>query len=181
MAILHLKPSCISLAQAKQFADTYHSQGFGKNVLGVSHAEFISFIRIGNLCELVFADWLHINHIQFEAPEMLIPHAGPHKKGADLVLTHSKQEVDIKAANKSFHKRILIREDQFKAHVHDIYIGAKYMNDAQIEIHGYSTGEDLMKTQLHDFGYGLCRNLMLDELKSMNQFLNLCQLKKDVR
>jgi hypothetical protein len=172
--MLSFKPDSTSLLQAKEFADAYQTNGFGKNVLGVSHTEFISFIRIGKLCELVFAQWLIKNNIAFEAPEMLIPHPGNYKKGADLILTHSQQEVDIKAANKAFHKRILIREDQFQAHVHDIYIGAKYVSDECVQIHGYTTGKLLLQNQPKDFGYGLCRNLMLDELKSLELFISHC-------
>ena len=173
--IYKFKPDEASLLQAKQFAEAYQTMGYGKNVLGVSHDEFISFIRIGKLCELVFAQWLLRNGVEFEAPEMLIPHPGNHKKGADLILSHSKQEVDIKAANKSFHKRILIREDQFQAHVHDIYIGAKYVDDTCIEMHGYTTGKLLLLNEPKDFGYGMCRNLMLNELKSLDEFLGYCR------
>lgn len=178
--MLSFKPDNLSLLQAKEFAEAYHANGFGKNVLGVSHDEFISFIRIGKLCELVFAQWLLNHGILFEAPDMLIPHPGNHKKGADLVLSHSSQEVDIKAANKAFHKRILIREDQFQAHVHDIYIGAKYVSDSCVELHGYTTGKLLMMNQPKDFGYGLCRNLMLGELKPLDLFLDYCLQLKSV-
>lgn len=173
-------PDETSLLQAREFAMAYQNNGYGKNVLGVSHEEFISFIRIGKLCELVFAQWLMKNGVQFEAPEMLVPHPGNHKKGADLILSHSKQEVDIKAANKSFHKRILIREDQFQAHVHDIYIGAKYIDDACVEIHGYTTGKLLLQNEPKDFGYGPCRNLMLNELKSLDEFLEHCKANRVV-
>ena len=180
MTVYYLKPEEAMLRHAQQFADAYHTQGFGKNVLGVSYDEFISFIRIGKLCELVFANWLTLNGIVYSAPDMLIPHPGHHKKGADLVLTFSNQEVDIKAANKSFHKRILIREDQFQAHVHDIYIGTKYCHDGLVELHGFTTGEALRRNEPKDFGYGLCRNLMLDSLQSMDHFLALCKAKRKI-
>jgi hypothetical protein len=54
MAVLKLIPNSIQLAAAKKFADAYHTLGYGKNVLGVSYEEYIFFIRIGKLCELVF-------------------------------------------------------------------------------------------------------------------------------
>lgn len=73
--------------------------------------------------------------------------------------------------NKGFHKRILIREDQFQAHIHDIYIGAKYVTDSIIEFHGYITGQELKKVEPKDFGYGLCRYMMLDSLSSMESLI----------
>jgi hypothetical protein len=99
---------------------------------------------------------------------------GNHKKGPDFILAHSMQDVDIKAANKPFHKRILIREDQFQAHIHDIYIGAKYIDDNSIEYHGYINGEEVKKLAVEDFGYGPCRALLLEQLKPINQFIELC-------
>lgn len=180
MNILQFKPTTEQLLQASQFANAYDQHGFGKNVLGVSYEEYISFIRIGKLCEIILADFLRLEDIEFEAPEMLIPHPGNHKKGADLLLTHSGQEVDIKAANKSFHKRILIREDQFQAHIHDIYIGAKYHNDQLVEYHGYITGDEMNKITPRDFGYGLCRYMLLDQLKPMDQFVLQCKLKNRI-
>ncbi len=178
MNILQFKPTIEQLNQASQFSIAYDQYGFGKNVLGVSHEEYISFIRIGKLCEIILADFLRKEGVEFEASEMLTPHPGNHKKGADLILSHSNQEVDIKAANKSFHKRILIREDQFQAHVHDIYIGAKYRNDQLVEYYGYCTGEDMRKIIPKDFGYGICRYMLLGQLKSMDHFISQCKLNK---
>jgi hypothetical protein len=172
-----LKPTQEQLNHVLEFTNAYQQNGYGKNVLGVSYDEYISFIRIGKLCELVFANYLTHLQIEFIAPDMLKPHPGNHKKGADLVLPHSGQEVDIKAANKSFHKRILIREDQFQAHVHDIYIGAKYCSDNQVEFYGYSLGADMLKVEPKDFGYGFCRYMMLDELNPIEEFIRMCQKK----
>jgi len=170
-----LKPTIANVEDALKFKNEYADKGYGKNVLGVSHSEYLSFIRIGKLCELVFADYLIKNKIPFSSPEMRIPFAGEHKKGADLILTESDQEVDIKAANKAFHIRILIREDQFQAHIHDIYIGAKYISDERIEFHGYIMGKDLNAKPPKDFGYGLCRNMLLSELKSIEKFIELAK------
>jgi hypothetical protein len=175
MNLLLLKPTAAHIGQASQFASVYAVNGFGKNVLHVSHEEYIHFIRIGKLCEIVFVDFLRQQKIIVSANDILTPHSGNHRKGADFILMHSNQEVDIKAANKSFHKRILIREDQFQAHVHDIYIGAKYVSDSCIEYHGYITGEEMKKVKPKDYGYGLCRAMFLDELKPMSQFIELCK------
>lgn len=175
MNLLLLNPTATHIEQANVFANTYAEKDYGKNVLGVSHAEYIHFIRIGKLCEIVFVDFLRQQKITVSADELLTPHAGNHRKGADFILLHSNQEVDIKAANKSFHKRILIREDQFQAHVHDIYIGAKYIDDTCIEFHGYMTGNEMKKVLPKDFGYGLCRAMFLNELKPMSRFVELCK------
>jgi len=178
--MIPIKPLCSELQNAENFAKKYDDGGFGKNVLGVSHEEYIDFIRIGKLCELVFVRYLKKKGISVECDKILEPCEGEHRKGADFVLTHSKQEVDIKAGNKPFHIRILVREDQFKAHIHDIYIGAKYINDELIEFHGYIMGEDLKKVKPKDFGYGLCRHKLLSELKPIEIFINLCKENKTI-
>jgi hypothetical protein len=171
--MITLKPSSANISNAEKFMKEYSEKGYGKNVLGVSHHEYLSFIRIGKLCELVFADFLTLKNIHFISPDMLTPHPGEHKKGADLILSYSNQEVDIKAANKPFHIRILIREDQFQAHIHDIYIGAKYINDNSIEYYGYIMGPDLSSVPPKDFGYGPCRYMLLNSLKPIERFIDL--------
>ncbi len=169
------------LKAAEQFSDIYKQGSYGENVLGVSTEEYYSFIRIGKLCELVFSSWLHEQGVGHEAPDMLLPHAAAHRLGADLQLTLTGQEVDVKAANKAFHKRILIREDQFAAHQHDIYIGAKYHSDTCVTIHGYATASDLQASAVQDFGYGPCRALLLEQLKPMKLFLAYLELGEKVR
>ena len=175
--MISIKPLDTELKNAEDFAKKYDEGNFGKNVLGVSHSEYIDFIRIGKLCELVFVRILSKNGINCECPNMLIPCENEHRKGADLIL-NSGQEVDIKAGNKPFHIRILVREDQFKAHIHDIYIGAKYVNDNLIEFYGYVMGKDLKEIKPKDFGYGLCRHKLLSELKPIEDFINLCKENK---
>jgi hypothetical protein len=178
--MITLKPSASNISDALRFMNEYSNKGYGKNVLGVSHSEYLSFIRIGKLCELVFADYLIVKKVDFLSPDMLTPHPGEHKKGADLILSHSNQEVDIKAANKPFHIRILIREDQFQAHIHDIYIGAKYINDASIEYHGYIMGSELSAIPPKDFGYGPCRYMLLNSLKPIERLIELAQQNKKI-
>ncbi|HMT34854.1 MAG TPA: hypothetical protein PKC41_03290 [Chitinophagaceae bacterium] len=175
MSLFTLQPTSLQLQQATHFANIYAENGFGKNVLKVSHDEYIHFIRIGKLCELVLIHYLQKQHIAIEADELLIPHAGKHKIGADFTLLHSQQGVDVKAANKSFHKRILIREDQFQAHIHDLYIGAKYIHDHQIDYYGYMTGHIMKQIVPQDFGHGMCRSMMLDDLKPISQLIDCCK------
>lgn len=175
--MISIKPLDTELQNTEDFARKYDEGGFGKNVLKVSHSEYIDFIRIGKLCELVFVRILNNNGITCECSEMLIPCEKEHRKGADLILK-SGQEVDIKAGNKPFHIRILVREDQFKAHINDIYIGAKYVSDNLIEFCGYIMGKDLKEIKPKDFGYGLCRHKLLSELKPIENFINLCKENK---
>jgi len=173
-----LKPTEEELKSAFEFAKKYDEGKFGKNVLGVSYEEYIDFIRIGKLCELTFVRFLKDNKIEVDCKDMLVPCEDEHRHGADFILIHSNQEVDIKAANKNFHSRMLVREDQFKAHIHDVYIGAKYISDNKIEFHGYSTGNDLKKIKPKDFGYGPCRHILLSDMKSIENFIKLCKDKK---
>lgn len=172
--MIKIQPSNSELNHALSFSKKYDEMGYGKNVLGVDYKEYIDFIRIGKLCELAFVQLLNKNKIKCICNEMLIPCKDEYKKGPDLILSHSGQEVDVKAANKSFHSRLLVREDQFKAHIHDIYVGAKYVNDSLIEFHGYAMGKNLEKIQPKDFGYGPCRHLLLADLEPVEKFIKLC-------
>ncbi|MBD3192160.1 MAG: hypothetical protein GF308_16065 [Candidatus Heimdallarchaeota archaeon] len=156
-------------------------KGYGKNVLEVSHNEYIDFIRIGKLCELVFVRILSNHGIECNCEEILVPCKYEHRKGSDLILTHSKQEVDIKAANKPFHKRLLVREDQFRAHIHDIYVGAKYWNDDKINFQGYILGKKLKSITPKDFGHGRCRHIFLKNLELIEIFIQLCESSKRVK
>ena len=45
-----LTPEIIHVEQAKKFMQTYSEKGYGQNVLGVSHEEYIDFIFIGLVC-----------------------------------------------------------------------------------------------------------------------------------
>ena len=115
------------------YARIYDENGYGENVLGVSHEEFIHFIYISKVTELAFVRLLRDKGIKVESPNILVPCASKFRKGPDLVLSHSDQEVDVKAANKPFHERLLVREDQFQAHVHDLYVGAKSIDGENID------------------------------------------------
>jgi len=176
--MITLNPSKKEIDNVLKFAKEYDAGGYGKNVLGVSHEEYIDFIRIGKLCELVIVRFLRNKNIKVKCPDLLTPCKDEHRKGADFILVHSNQSVDVKAANKPFHIRMLVREDQFRAHVHDLYIGAKYISDNEIEFHGYILGEDLKKIYPKDFGYGKCRHVLLSDLKPMKKFIQLCQNKE---
>ena len=172
--MIRIRPTDEDVRDALDFAMKYDEGGFGKNVLGVSHEEYIEFIRIGKLCELALVRYLAENGVVVECAHMLMPHEGESRMGADFILTHSGQEVDVKAANKPFHTRMLIREDQFRAYVHDIYIGAKYITKNIIVFYGYTTGEAMARVPPKDFGYGLCRHISLNDLKPIERFMELC-------
>jgi len=177
--MIQIKPIKEELENAQKFAKIYDEGGYGKNVLGVSHSEFIDFIRIGKLCELVFVRLLKEKGISCECKEILVPCKDEHRNGSDLTLRLG-QGVDVKAANKPFHVNLLVREDQFKAQVHDLYVASKYINDEMIEFHGYATGEELKKIKPKDFGHGLCRHKLLRDLKPIEEFIKYCKADKKV-
>jgi len=156
---------------ARDFANTYDEHNYGENVLGVSHDEFIRFIVVGKLTELVVKRLFEDNNIPVNTDNMLIPAAGDHRIGPDIILEYSKQEIDVKAANQHFHSRLLVREDQVQAHIHDIYIGTKCIDETNVEIHGYIKGADLEKLPIGDYGYGPCRHMLLRDLTSINQLI----------
>ncbi len=176
-----LTPEIIHVEQAKKFMQTYSEKGYGQNVLGVSHEEYIEFIFIGKLCEIVFIMKLKELNVALIADDMLIPAAGDHRKGADLILTKTNQSVDIKAGHKDFHTRLLVREDQFHAHKHDLYVGAKYVSNERIDYYGYATKAMLNSTQPKDFGHGPCRHLLLSELSPIDDFVKKARLGEVIR
>ena len=171
-----LNPQPSQIEQAMQFMLAYKSNGYGENVLGVSYEEYLDFIFIGKLCEIVFINKLRELGVELKADDLLVPQAGDHRKGADFILTRTNQSVDVKAGNKSFHTRLLVREDQFSAHKHDLYVGAKYISKSEVQFHGYTTKEGLSKVQPKDFGYGLCRHMFLNELSSIDDFVRNARL-----
>ena len=150
---------------ARNFATIYDEGGYGKNVLNVSHEEFIHFIFIGKLTELVVKKYFEDNEIDINTDSMLVPDPNEFRVGADIILNYSNQEIDIKAANKNFHTRLLVREDQFQAHIHDIYIGTKCTDNKNVTIHGYVKGNELAKNSPQNFGTGDCRAIKLSELE----------------
>jgi hypothetical protein len=176
-----LTPEIIHVEQAKKFMQTYSEKGYGQNVLGVSHEEYIDFIFIGKLCEIVFIMKLKELNVALMADDLLIPAAGDHRKGADLILTKTNQSVDIKAGHKDFHTRLLVREDQFLAHKHDLYVGAKYVSNERIDYYGYATKAMLSSVQPKDFGHGSCRHLLLSELSSIDDFVKKARLGEVIR
>ena len=176
-----LTPDTIQVGQAKKFMQTYSEKGYGQNVLGVTHEEYLDFIFIGKLCEIVFIMKLRELRVDLEADDLLIPAAGDHRKGADLILKKSDQSVDIKAGHKDFHTRLLVREDQFSAHKHDLYVGAKYVSNERIDYYGYATKEMLSSVQPKDFGHGSCRHLLLSELNPIDDFVMKARLGEVVR
>jgi hypothetical protein len=173
-------PSTDETNLAKNFMGVYRDRGFGENVLKVTYEEYLKFIYLGKLCEIVFTRKLRESGVEFNSDDQLVPAAGDHRKGADLFLTKTNQEVDIKAAHKANHTRILVREDQFRAHVYDLYIGAKYINDQRIDYYGFITGAALSKVEPIDFGYGPARHFQLNSLKPIELFIELAQAGKVV-
>ena len=60
--------------------------------------------------------------------------------------------------------------------MHDVYIGAKYVNDKKLEFYGYILGKDLGKIEPKNFGYGPCRHILLSDLKPYKSSLNIVRI-----
>lgn len=170
-----INPTQDELDKANTFMSKYKVGSFGKNVLGVSEDEFYHFIRIGKLCEITFTNYLIQEGVSINNKDMLVPCEDEFRQGADFILIKTNQEVDIKAGNKPFHTRLLIREDQFQAHIHDIYIGARWVSDNKIEFYGYEMGSLLKNITPANFGTGPCRHKKLAELKPIERFIELAK------
>jgi len=180
MNIKQIQANNDEIEAARKYSTIYDERDYGENVLGVSHSEFIRFIFVGKLTELVVKRHFEDSGIDINTANMLIPAAGNHRIGADIILNYSNQEIDVKAANQSFHSRLLVREDQFKAHIHDIYIGTKCIDELNVDIYGYIKGIDLKKSTVEDFGYGPCRHIALKKLLPMSQLIAKAKAKINI-
>lgn len=162
---------------AKQFTNVYSEMKYGKNVLGVSEKKFYDFIFSGKLGELVFRRLLDENNILNQCDEILKPHPGKYKReGADFVLTNSGETIDVKTSDAMYKTRLLVREDQVKAKVHDVYLGQRLNpNKNVIECWGYICGNKLKLRPIEDFGYGPCRSIFLKDLIPIEEFLAKAQ------
>jgi len=171
MLLLHISDENAKLAAA--FMQEYKDKGYGKNVLGVSNEEFYSFIYHGKLGELVFRDLLAKENIQFDCKGILIPHPGKFKReGSDFVLTATNETVDVKTAEGSYKTRLLVREDQFAAKRHDVYIGQRIAEETNVECWGYVTGGELSAIPPSErFGHGPCRHWPLTNVRSIEGFI----------
>ena len=85
--MLELTPEQKDIEDASNFAKKYDEGGYGKNVLGVSRSEYISFIRIGKLCELAFVRYLISKNIDIDYTDILVPVKGEKRIGPDLSLS----------------------------------------------------------------------------------------------
>jgi len=178
LRILPIRNEQIELA--KKFTNVYIEKKYGKNVLGVSQDDFYSFIFYGKLGELVFRDLLIEEDIPHNCEDILKPYPGEFKReGADFILTRTNETIDVKTVEKPYKIRLLVREDQFRARVHDIYIGQRARNLKEIECWGYVTGKELKNVKPMNFGYGLCRHWFLSQLHPIEEFIE--KAKKGVK
>ncbi|GAI56647.1 unnamed protein product, partial [marine sediment metagenome] len=51
---------------------------------------------------------------------------------------------------------------------------------AEIEFYRYTIGEELKNIPPQDFGYGLCRHILLKDLKPIENFIKLYKEKKKI-
>lgn len=158
---------------AKAFMEEYKRGSYGKNVLGVTEEKFYEFIYYGKLGELVFRDYLNSNEVQFECKDILKPYPGPYKReGSDFRLLLTNETVDVKTVEGQYKTRLLVREDQFSAKQHDVYVGQRIGIDPDtLECWGYVTGRELTDIEPDNFGYGPCRHLYLSDLYSIEEFI----------
>ena len=159
------------IQSANNYADIYDQGGYGRNVLNVPHDEYIYFIFVGKLTELVVKRYLESEGILLNAENMLVPDENEHRIGADMILEYSGQEIDVKAAPYGFHSRLLVREDQFQAHIHDIYIGTKCTDRRTVSIYGYIKGDQLVQQPIRNFGTGNCRAYFLNQLIDIKELV----------
>jgi len=170
LRLLSISKKQIELAKA--FMETYREKGYGKNVLGVKQSEFFSFIFFGKLGELVFREMLEEEHIPHECKDILKPYPGEYKReGSDFKLTLTGETIDVKTVEKPYKIRLLVREDQFRARRHDVYIGQRARDLKTIECWGFVTGNELAEVVPKDFGYGPCRHWLLSKLHSIEEFI----------
>lgn len=157
---------------AKAFMETYREKGYGKNVLGVGQATFFSFIYFGKLGELVFRGFLEKEGIPHQCKDILKPHPGKFKReGSDFVLTLTGETLDVKTVEESYKIRLLVREDQFRARRHNVYVGQRARDEKVMECWGFATGKELSKVRPTDFGYGPCRHWFLSSLHPIEEFI----------
>jgi len=165
--LLPISPDHMKLA--KDFMQEYKEKRYGENVLGVSDAEFYTFIFQGKLVELVFRDLLLEEKVPHECKDILKPHPGRYKReGTDFLLPLTGELVDVKTVGNHYKIRLLVREDQFRAKRHDIYIGQRLVDERQVECWGYVTGKELAEVIPQNFGYGPCRHWLLKDLYSID-------------
>lgn len=177
--LINLPISDESRKQAQKFVDEYILRGYGQDVLNVGPEEFHEFIYKGKLGELVFRDLLMRKKIPHECKDILKPHPGKFKReGSDFVLTDTKETLDVKVSPKSFHIRLLVREDQFRQKRHDLYVGIKYVDENVMECWGYTTGQKLAEIKPKSFGRGPCRHILLEDLIPIRQFIHLARAGK---
>lgn len=154
--------------------EEYKNKGYGQNVLGVSEGTFYSFIYYGKLGELVFRDLLKAESIQNECNDILVPFPGKFKRnGSDFVLTGTNETIYVKTVEASYKTRLLVREDQFRAKQHDLYVGQRTIDGANVECWGYVTKEELSEiVPTEKFGFGPCRFWSLRDLHPIEDFIN---------
>jgi hypothetical protein len=139
---------------------------------------------IGKLAELMFLKLLKSNSIPYDEGDMFEIFEGQQKADSYDFITRDGYTIDIKTASKPFHSRIMVPLDQL--HVKkDIYVGIKLnfissnsydLSLADIydcKIFGYIKYQNLIAKPTYNFGEGLCKSIMLNELRPVQRLLKL--------
>jgi len=159
---------------AMAFMSEYKTKKYGKNVLGVPDDTFYGFIYDGKMGELVFKAFLDSEHVDHKCPDILKPHPGYfNREGSDFELTKTNETVDVKTTRNDHKIRLLVRDDQFRARRHDVYVGQRIGGKpSTLECWGYVTGSELANVPPSaDFGHGPCRYWLLSDLHPIDEFV----------
>jgi hypothetical protein len=139
---------------------------------------------VGKLAELAFLELLHINHIPYPEGDMFTIYDGETNVDHYDFLTQNGYTVDIKAASKPFHQRIMVPTDQFYHRPKDFYVGVKLNGVVssniiqtntitRAQIFGYCSFQQLDATPTENFGTANCKAMHLQNLSPIENLLQL--------
>ena len=139
---------------------------------------------IGKLGELVFAALLDRVGRPQNVTDMFTIYQGQNNVDSFDFLTRAGKTVDVKTGYLPFHKRLLVKTQQFDNIPKDIYAAVQlnarnsgnlvnYEGITQGTVMGYATYEELAAAEIRDFGEGPARHLFYDRLNSIDGLLSL--------
>lgn len=137
---------------------------------------------IGKLAEYVFLHYLHRQGIPYPEGDMFSIFSGQTNVDDFDFATRQQETVDIKTASRSFHRRIMIPLDQYKAMPKDYYVGIKLnfieergmikpFNIENCALYGYTTRVLLDSNNVENYGEGNCKAIELSNLHDINTLI----------
>lgn len=117
----------------------------------------IERIFFGKLGEVIYNKYLNSIGVFPDVKGMFEIYPGTNNVDKFDFYTKDGKKIDVKAAYKSFHSRILVPYDQFEdGRAKDFYVGIKIiLEDMKATIYGFAEKEVLERNGKHDFGEGL--------------------------